>query len=359
MVKFVYKSLSCFFATYLTFPIVISAEELIFPHKDASNFLVAEEKNNTLPQSSKVFMTSDLKKSNRLFTTADVLLWKAQQDDLGFAIKSKNQTVIRKGKGKYPKFNWDWGFRVGLGYNIPHDLWDIRGSYTRFKTQTRTKENVSSSEFLFPTWSYQSTGYVSQALAQWNMNLQLGDVEVGRAVLASKSISLRPFFGVRGAWIYQKYNISYKGGSALPLEETNDVSMKNNFWGVGGRIGLDSTWAIAKGWSFFGDGALSLLSGYFDVQQKDQLRKSDTTALSITDRPSKMISIFDLALGLQYDTFFDRNRYHLGIKMGYEFLYLFDQNEFIRFISANPALSSRSSGDLSLMGLSLGVRFDF
>src|SRR3990167_6434395 len=30
---------------------------------------------------------------------------------------------------------WDWGFRAGIGYRIPHDFWDTQLSYTHFHTQ--------------------------------------------------------------------------------------------------------------------------------------------------------------------------------------------------------------------------------
>lgn len=346
----------------LCFPLLLKAgESEVMQQMSASSEEIAQSDSQQLSAdtSTKMFMASELKGSKRLFATGEVLLWKAQMDDLGFAVKSKSQTTIRKGKGKDPKFNWNWGFRVGFGYNVPHDKWDILGGYTQFRSATHTEEKVSASEALFPSWMSGSSGYVSEAKAFWNMHLQLGDIEMGRSFAACKWLNLRPFIGVRGAWIYQRYTIEYKGGSAVPGLDVDKVNMRNNFWGAGGRLGLNTLWGLTKGFSIFGDGSFSLLSGFFHVHQTEHLEKAGTSFLSVSSSPSQLVPIVDLVLGFQYDTFFKHKRYHLGVKLGYEFNYFFNQNEFMRFISGGGSLYTRNNSDLTLMGLSCGLRWDF
>lgn len=349
-------------AAQALFPFQLGAEEIVQeePSTSSSSDIAYNEGDAfSADTATEVFMASQLKSSKRVFATGEVLLWKAQMDDLGFALKSKSQTTVRKGKGKDPKFNWNWGFRVGFGYNMPHDHWDILGGYTQFRSATHSEEKVEGTSALFPSWMHGSSGYVTQARASWNMHLQLGDLELGRSIGVAKWLSLRPFVGVRGAWVYQKYSIEYQGGTAVPTSDTDKVQMRNNFWGAGGRLGLNSLWGLAKGFSLFGDGSFSLLSGYFHVHQAERLEKAQTTLLSVSSSPSQLVPIVDLILGFQYDTFFKSKRYHLGARLGYEFNYFFNQNEFMRFISGNNGLYTRSSSDLTLMGLSCGLRWDF
>ena len=348
----------------LSYSLVIAAPFLLGPI-----LLSAQEDNKEVAQSeppalhseemTKVFMASQLKNSNRLFATGEVLLWKAQQDDLGFAVKSKSTTSIQKGKTKDPKFNWNWGFRVGFGYNIPHDNWDLAGSYTQFQTSTHTVDTANGGDALFPTWKYDGSGYATEATAHWRLHLQLGDLELGRAIGVAKWLSIRPHIGIRAAWIYQKYDITYSGGTTVPAGDTDEVSLRNNFWGIGARFGADSLWGLGKGFSMFTDGAFSLLSGFFHVHQNEHLENGGTTYINVTSHPNTVVTILDLAMGFQYDTFFSHKKYHLGVKLGYEFNYLFDQNQFMRFISGSPGNFSTSNGDLSLMGVTLGLRFDF
>lgn len=346
-----------FLAPFLLGPILLSAGEGQ-DKQEGSEIAQNEGPGLHSEAATKVFMASQLKDSNRLFATGEVLLWKAQQDDLGFAVKSSSTTSVQKGKTKDPKFNWDWGFRVGFGYNIPHDHWDIAGSYTQFQSQSHTEESAPTGGAVFPQWSINS-GYATEAKAHWRLHLQLGDLELGRAIGVAKWLSLRPYIGVRGAWIFQKYNIEYSGGSLVPVGNEDEVSMRNNFWGVGARLGLDTLWGFGQGFSLFGDGSFSLLSGFFNVHQREQLENGTVTYLNVVSHPNTVVTMLDLALGFQYDAFFSHKKYHLGVKLGYEFNYLFDQNQFMQFISGSSGSFNRGDGDLSLMGVSLGFRFDF
>ena len=346
---------------FLMSPILVFADDPTSSSKDSSEIAQNEGPALHNEQMSKVFMASQLKDSNRLFATGEILLWKAQQEDLSFAVKSASTTSIQRGKTKDPKFNWDFGFRVGLGYNIPHDNWDVSASYTQFQTQSHTQEYAPAGGALFPSWEYAGapSDYVTKAIANWRLHLQLGDLELGKAIGVSKWLSIRPHIGVRSAWIFQKYKIQYSGGTAVPFGDRDDVNMTNNFLGIGGRVGMDSVWGLCPGFSIFGDGALSLLSGFFAVHQTEQLHNAGTTYVNLSYNPTNVVTMFDLALGFQYDKFFHHRKYHLGVKLGYEFNYLFDQTQFMQFISGNPGSFNSSNGDLSLMGVTLGFRFDF
>ena len=344
--------------------IEVMADQVTNPAPEATN-PSAETSVQALSseQASKVFNASQLKDNHRLFVTGEVLFWKAQEDDLQYAVKSDSSSTIRHGRVKNPEFEWDWGFRAGFGYNTPHDHWDLYTNYTHFYTKAHAHDSGGDG-VLFPSqhaaFGSPSGSFVTEAEATWRLHLQLADLELGRGFGVSKWLSLRPFIGVRGAWIYQQYHIEYTGGSAVPVGETDIVSMRNNCWGVGLRFGLDTTWGLGRGLSVFGDGAFSILSGHFNVQQREHLENSGSNILNVSSHPDTAISILELSLGLQYDRLFMKNKYHLGIQLGYEFNYFFDQNQFIRFISSSsPGLFSQNNGDLSLQGVSLGFRFDF
>ncbi len=311
----------------------------------------------------RMFTSSQLKDTKRLFVTGEVLFWKASEDQLGYATSSQETTTLRHGHVQNPDFTWDWGFRVGFGYHIPHDHWDVSAIYTHFHSQAHGSASTTNGA-IFPTWQApfgsSAGGYATHASSQWRLHLDLADLEIGKDFLVGKWLSLRPSIGVRGAWIYQKYDIDYSGGTAVPGGDTDLINMTNNCWGIGARVGLDTLWGLGKGFSIFGDGAYSLLSGYFNIHQKEQLEIARTKIVDISSHPSNGIGIGELSLGLQYDRLFKKNRYHLGIKLGYEFNYFFDQNQWIRFLNSdNPGVTATSNGNLSLHGLTMGFRFDF
>src|SRR3989304_8918027 len=63
-----------------------------------------------------------------LFATVDALYWKATEDGLEYGLRNHfppDTAVIFKGTAKTIESDWNAGFRLALGYNIPHDQWDL------------------------------------------------------------------------------------------------------------------------------------------------------------------------------------------------------------------------------------------
>jgi hypothetical protein len=307
---------------------------------------------------SKVFMSSQLKDANRMFALAEVLLWRAQQSGLGFVVEKQTGSSVTKAKVKSPEYDWDWGFRLGFGYTLPHDDWDVVGSYTQFQTQTNDVDHSSEDKGLYPTYLFRSIGTVDSVSAKWNLHLQMADLEVGKDLPIGQRLCIRPHAGVRGAWIFQKYTIDYSGGSLHKLGD-REVMLLNNFFGIGARVGFDSLWNIAKGFSIFGDGSISLLSGFFGLKNRQQNTQSGATTFNVSSDPSTVVTFFDVIAGFQYDMFFKDHKYHLGIKAGYEFNYLFNQYQFLSAMNGNSTFYNSYQNDLSFMGLTFGLRFDF
>ena len=320
------------------------------------------------PQSgSKLFDPFALKDSCQLWVDGEALFWVADMDNLDYAITSSSTDRIQNGRIHEPHFNWDWGVRVGLGYKLPYDQWDILVNYTYVHANAQgdvSKKNGA----VFPEWEApftvalapDETLYAKKAEACWDANVNIADFELGRSCFFGKWLSIRPFLGVRGLLINQEYHVQYKGGTAVPTGDTDRVSMDNDFWGAGVRMGFDSLWGLGKGWGLYGDGAASLLSGHFDIFQKEKLKNADIKKVRISNHVDHVIINAEIALGVQWDYLFSKDRYHVGMKFGWEFNVFFDQNRLIRFVGDSfPGAITNNDDNLSFQGLTLGFRFDF
>jgi len=336
-------------------PVLIAAHE-------KSNGMQSGKKEMAPDTNHRLFDPQALKKDCGVWVTGDVLLWKASEDDLDFAVKSSSRTLV-KGHVVEPEFEWDWGFRLGLGYKLPHDQWDLYLNYTYVHGDAHKHVGAGDGAIygsyaaffgIYPLPVPPATFYEDSAHSHWNMNLNMADLELGRNMIASKWLSLRPFIGLRGLVIQQDYNISYHGGSAF-LSDTQKVGMTNDYWGVGLRMGLDTLWGLGHGFSIYGNGAAALLSGTFDVHQKNHMEKENLTRMNIHDDDHwNVVATAELALGLQWDHFFHQDRYHFGVNLGWEFNAFFNQNRIMRFLSMqNPGAFTRSNGDLTFQGLPL------
>lgn len=309
-----------------------------------------------------------------IYFFGDALLWNAHVNNLPFAINSTSATtVIDNGIIETPRFDWDWGFRFGLGYSMEHDAWDVNLSWTRFFTDCETRVTAPSPGAVFPIFYYantDATGVPAIPTAgnvrnHWRLHLNTLDLDLGRAFFVSKWLVLRPNIGLRNAWIYQRNVAKFAGQtqSTTPYDYATN-SQRNNYWGIGMRTGLNTQWGLGAGVSIFADSYISLLYGYFrnNVKQTGHVANSATfvsqNVLKGTQRVGR--AMLDFALGLRYDINFYDDRFHFGAQLGWENHIFWGQNQFVYIpTSANGWEMQTANGDLTLQGWTLRLRFDF
>lgn len=306
-----------------------------------------------------IFDPNSLKNDKGLWVDVEALFWQSNVGGMDYALKSSSTSSIQHGQAKSPHFKWDLGARVGLGYKLPYDHWDLFINYTYVHANAEGKTHTTNGA-VYPQWAAIDTDtYVTQAKANWHANVNMADLELGRNCFAGKWLTIRPFFGIRGLVLDQQYKVSYKGGTAFPADQAK-LHLNTDFWGLGLRFGLDSLWGLCKGLGLYGNGSVSLLSGHFDVHEKEHLKQAHTQLMKVSRDVDNLVVTADLALGLKWDYMFSKDRYHLGVKLGWEFNVFFDQNQLFNFMSStNPGSINFHNDDLSFQGITLGLRFDF
>lgn len=338
-----------------------------------------------------------IKEGVDIFVFGEVLAWKASQDDMTYAVEL-NQTAaptsnqVTDGNGRHWKGKWGAGFRVGLGYNMTHDGWDTVLTWTHFNKRGEDENGqcddcgcttgIFNPVFFPKEYSALSTApaYSLAADGTWKVNLNMVDLELGREFFVSKWLTLRPHVGLRGAWVRQKFGVEYEGGNvATPygtggggsgvLAGANSLdfeTMKNNFWGVGLRAGLDTNWGLGAGWSIFGKLAMSAVWGKFKVNEvanvQNEITGTSANVMNITNRFSVLRPIADWNLGLRYDTTFADDTWAWGIWAGWEQHYFWSQNKLFKFVgngTGTAGIIDENDGDLSFAGVNVGMSFDF
>lgn len=333
-----------------------------------------------------------------VFTVAG-FYWNAHQDGMEYAIDNQvvhptdadtNQALnnLIDSTYKNPDFKWDFGFKVGLGYNTTHDGWDIGVVWTQFRTSadSHVEAEADDNHTLLPLWSaFAATGadstilWASDIETHWKLKLDLVDLELGREFWTSKYLTFRPFVGLRLAWINQEYNIKNKGGGWLSTAESpafnNLVDIDQKFHGVGLRGGVDTVWNFGCGWGIFGNFAMSIVYGRFNVDHDESNREATDThhktkILESDDNFRASRGMTDLSIGLQWHTMFSNCRYGFTAMLGWEHHMFFDQNQMWRVLRkcdeplTQPNLSGENvfhqrRGDLATQGWTLTFVFEF
>lgn len=329
------------------------------------------------------------------YITIDPILLNAQENGLEFVLVTQNVGqgtaaasdfifLSGKTKAKSPNFDWDWGFRAGIGVNLPRDGWDLYLNWMRLRSFAHKSVQADGiTEWLTPVFVSNQTqpfaplslnqGLLRTSKSTWRLLLNELDLELGRQFFVSKWLTLKPHGGLRTAWIRQKNGISYNDWQPNASIESVDithyfVNMKCNYWGIGFKGGLDTQWGIGCGWSLFANFDAAILYGYFDIfndQSADFAQIAPIDFFSYHDFYHISRFITDFIAGIRYDYLFCDERYHLGIQVGWEHHLFFDQNQFTKFIGAGafngglPGVIIANQGDLSFQGFSAQVRFDF
>lgn len=341
-----------------------------------------------------MMITPNAYHTGTVFFSGEALFWWAREGGLEFAIQdpSYNGTynIINDGQMLEPCPGWNAGFRIGLGYVFTRDGWDLDLWWTNYSNGQGSCGNDCDDCCVAPVttpvitmWSGLPVSDVGENIqaadytTKWKVDLNVVDLELGRAFMTSKWLELRPFMGVRGAWTIDRYRINYITMTnvdefALPpgtLTAVTDeyVTMKNKWWGVGPRAGLNSRWGLCWGFSIYGNAALSLLYGKFKLTHSDSFEGTTTTAtvgktnaLNYINKWETGKAVADIALGLEWVHDFKGN-WGLGFNFGWEQHLFFNMNQFWRIPKDNTPtmLFAHERGDLSFQGFTLGGHIYF
>lgn len=304
-----------------------------------------------------------------LWIQADAIFWNVTEDGLNVAVENPTSAPsgFIRGNTKNADYDWDWGYRVGAGYNLPHDGWDILANWTHFNTRSKNHHTAEpGSVFLttqaLPGPAATDTVTVTAANAHLHLNMNLADFEMGREFFVSKWLTLRPFGGARGAWLHRTLKVHYRGGSLAVGQKLND-EVKTR-WRAGGiRGGLDSQWGLGSGWSFFGQMAMSLLYGRQKASYDEDNISGSGSELEQGDTKnhwSASRAMTDLAIGLRWDRLFSNDAYRIRLQAGWEQHQLFGFNQNMKFVSSTIfGKFVQNQGDLAFSGVFFNARFDF
>ncbi len=284
-----------------------------------------------------------------LFVFGDYLYWVAQEEGLYYVTSGEIGSL----KKIDPKF--ENGLRVGLGLNFPKAGYDLITSWTWFKTEAHAKTEGS----LTPLWAepdFVPFTNATAAKAHFDLDLNVFDLEWGRASWFGGHFSLRPFFGIRGAWINQSLHNQFTYATT-PVTE-GELRAKSNFKGAGLRSGADGRFTFPYGFAIYGLVSGSLLYGQFDSHATTQ---EDTLTIANTkDLFCQGTSALQMALGLGWDAHFAKDKCHVEFHLAWEQNIWFGINKMNHFINQlKNGLFFQEKENLSTQGLTVGGRFDF
>jgi hypothetical protein len=268
-----------------------------------------------------------------LFIEGEYLYWGAEEDGLYFATSHDQLQALD------PAFTN--GLRMGAGVSFPKAGYEIALQWLWYKTEAHNSAHGS----LTPLWA-ESGAFtpVSFASGHWHLNMNVIDLEWGRASWMGGHFSLRPFFSVRAALLNQHLDNHYSTGS---------VHAHSNFNGGGLRAGAEGHFILPCDFALYGLFSGSLLYGQFNAQAKTQGSRTHDTFYGA---PASL----QMALGTSWDHHLANDRFHIEFHVGWEQNTWFGVNKMNHYLhTLSNGLFFQEKGNLSTQGVVAGGRFDF
>lgn len=296
------------------------------------------------------------------FLTAEFIYWDAVQDGLDYAMTGVSLTGVNADKGRVHAPNSDFvpGFKLGFGLRFKHDGWDLYGNYTwlsEVDADSSARSDSDGDSTVTSMWDIMTPSGIAavglpmdSAKANWELQLNVLDLELGRNFYISPRLTLRPHFGFKFGWLSQDYDIKYDNMTAT---QGINYSIKHDqdFFGVGIRTGLDTVWYFARHVGLYADFAFAALWSDFDVSRKDEYASAIESEYKIVNNKNPhtdaLTEVLELGIGLRYDTTFFVGDYAFYIQAGWEEQIWFNQNQLYSLSR------DASASNLTFQGLSV------
>jgi hypothetical protein len=224
-----------------------------------------------------------------------------------------------------------------------------------------------SNDGLYTMWPFTDSsrhGPYRKAFSSWKMLYNAIDLELGRAYFATRHLTFRPHWGVRGAWIHQKFNSSFTQFLQVLGFAQQDFHGKNNWWGVGPRLGLQSDWLLGAGLRILGRAATALLYGKTSVRylaEKEAVGSSNLiVAERFIDSFYALVPNLQLFMGLGWGQCFLRDKLYVAVDAGWEVNYWWNQFNLPLYTRglATP-LPTIGNQPVTMEGLTVNIHLDY
>jgi hypothetical protein len=262
-------------------------------------------------------------------------------------------------------FDWEFGFKAGIGYHFDEREWDIFAEYTRVDFNTSFSFNSGAIRRIYSNFG-EADSLIDFVKGSHRIDYQTATVELGRQFVAGQYSRFKPAFGAKATWINQiPHIINHETGSTPSISQHVYLSEKTQ--GIGPLAMMYSNWCLCNGWSLYADGGFSLLFTRYRGRMSVEGRVNGVTADPSFRQSNKEDKHYVtpnamLGLGLSYERFFSAEKQHVVVSIGYESQYYFNQSYLMQ--NRNVEVTDVEKGawlarNLAVYGATLSASLEF
>jgi hypothetical protein len=321
-------------------------------------------------------------KGTGLYFTGEFIYWKPQQDHLNYVVRDDPRYLLAawpaspRGDAVAIEHDWAPGFRLGVGYRLPWDGWDFQSVYTYYRSEETNRESDLVNRNLIAILADIGMGARARdAIAHLDLSYDVLDVELGRSFKLSKSVTVRPFGGLRMTWLENDSRVNYFGRNFPGIRRSRlggEVDDKSDFFGYGIRLGAEGNLNLKYGFSFFGKADASLLTGEFELEHfeaeddgvglgtpRNSIFEDAEVRTLIREELHRVVPVVQLAAGVAWEKKLLDNL-NFQASLGYEFVNYYNVvQRRAQVDDVQPERITTSTDDLGFHGFFFRIRLDF
>ncbi len=251
------------------------------------------------------------------------------------------------------KFDWSWGYRLGLDFRFDDCNWGLGLEYSQLYSDATVNQTAAAGNGLFiPNNNFASvmTGAADSVNGKFNNNMNMLDGMLERRYEVGDYVCFYPAFGVKGVWFRQNSHRNFSGGDII---ESTMITQKQKFryYAAGPKVAFASQWDLGCGFGFYEDLGFSMLLGNAH-RSFSQAYTADPTYTSNIDIGTvfHLVPALEVRLGLDWVYHFEEVAQCLGLNVGVDAQTYF--NEYFASIG-------ETYGNASYFGISFGAFWKF
>jgi len=305
--------------------------------------------------------------------SASFTYWSPSQENMELGIVSDSADTDFTINGDVVNLPFDYapGFQLAFWTDLYRDHWDglVRYTWLHNTDRVSTSLDPSGTKSIYPLRQKPSVS-VPQYLdgrGEWNLQMDLIDVEMGRSYYVGEELTVRPYFGLRSALIRQKADTAYLNNIITTTSRVNVyITQRAHSWGIGPMVGVDSHWLLGQGLSLYCAGFGDLLFTQYTTLNWSQ-KATDVSGVFVAGS-RYLVGQHDLNyvrphlsldLGVSWGSYFFSDRVHCELMAEYGFQVFFNQNMFRGFLDDQSIASVVPNGNLYVQGFTFTTKWDF
>lgn len=311
-------------------------------------------------------------RSYNIFTFAEFMYWRISSPHLSYGRDGVNTTltgspITKAGTSYYPDFDYNPGFRVGLGAKFgPKKAFDCVGLYGWLYSDPKDSASTSqfSGNFVPLNWfAGPTTNTFTFGSLALGIHFNWVEVQSGYTFSPNRYLSLRPYFALTSYIIDGDLDAEYHyidaASGNLNISKTHGDCES---WSIGPKVGLDFIIHATKNFGIFTNINITQQINTVHMKTKEEVNGviNGVYYNSFVAQKGKLkqevnISYIGMEIGPTWDMWFSKDRYHLQLRATYAGANLIGGNNLSFLTSTNQDITMNTD----FRGLNVRATFEF